>query len=311
MDIEILLILQQLRLVLGEAGEWIALNLSDALAGIAIVIPFITFWCLHKKRGQLMLAVFAGSLLINQVLKLACAVYRPWIRDSRVQPGKMSLRSATGYSFPSSHTQVAATAYGDLCIETAKVNKKMSIFWFSLILLAGFLRLFLGVHTPQDVLVGMISAFVLIPICSQAFRWLARDRKYDLWFAVLYTGLSAAAVVWALNKSYPMDTVNGVLLVNPEEMIKDFMLSLGLSYGIVTGGILEHTFIGFSIECEKRQKFIRALIGLSGAGAIFLATRLSSDVLGALYNSLFRGTLIGFWAVFVTPLLFVKLEKKN
>lgn len=311
MDIEILLILQELRDRLGYAGEWIAINLSDALAAVAIVIPFITFWCLNKKRGQLMLAVFAGSLMINQILKLACAVYRPWIKDERVQPGKMSLRSATGYSFPSSHTQVAATAYGDLGIETAKTSKKMSIFWFSLILWEGFLRVFLGVHTPQDVLVGMISAFVMIPVCSVTFRWLARDRKIDIWFAAAYTVYAAVSIIWALNKPYPMDTVNGVLLVDPENMVKDFMLSCGLSYGIVMGGILEHTFIGFGTECEKKQKLLRALIGLSGAGVIYLATRLSVPLLGALYNSLLRGFLIGLWAVFLTPLIFTKLEKKN
>ena len=102
MDIEILLILQELRFMLGSAGEWIAINLSDALAALAIVIPFVLFWCFNKRKGQLMLAVFAGSLMINQLLKLACAVYRPWIRDPRVKPGKQSLRTATGYSFPSS-----------------------------------------------------------------------------------------------------------------------------------------------------------------------------------------------------------------
>lgn len=311
MDIEILLILQELRFMLGSAGEWIAINLSDALAALAIVIPFVLFWCFNKRKGQLMLAVFAGSLMINQLLKLACAVYRPWIRDPRVKPGKQSLRTATGYSFPSSHTQLAATAYGDLAFEGKGTKVSQSIFFLSLMFLAGFLRLYLGVHTPQDVIVGMATAFIMIPVCEKVFTILAVDRKRDLWAAVLYTGFVIASIVYALNKSYPMDMADGHLLVDPLEMVQDFMLSCGLSYGIVMGGILEHRFVRFETDCTKKEKVLRAITGFMMIGVLYVATKFTAVIFTDLYNALFRGWLIGFAAVFVHPLLFKKFEERK
>lgn len=311
MDITILLWMQNLREILGDGFAYIALLLSDALALIAIVLPFVTFWCLNKRRGQLMLAVFSGSLLLNQIIKMAAAVYRPWIRDSRITPPDFAKKSATGYSFPSSHTQIAATAYGDLGAESWKSNKKLSIGFFLLIVLAGVLRMFLGVHTPQDILVGMLCALLMIPVCWLVFDQLAAHREKEIMFAVIFVFFTAAAVVFALNKNYPMDYMNGELLVDPHEMLKDFMLSAGLSMALVCGGIIEHRIVCFSTECPLKTKIFRTVTGLLGAGLIYLLTKLTGSFLPPLFNSLLRGLLIGFYAVLFHPMLFKKIEEKR
>ena len=59
MDITVLLWLQELRILLGPVFEMIVSALSDVISGIAIVLPFIAYWCMNKKRGQIMLAVFS------------------------------------------------------------------------------------------------------------------------------------------------------------------------------------------------------------------------------------------------------------
>ncbi|MBR3350366.1 MAG: phosphatase PAP2 family protein [Solobacterium sp.] len=311
MDITILLWLQNLRNALGPAVAYIALLLSNALAAVAIVIPFVLFWSFDKRRGQMMLAIFSGSLMLNQIIKLSAAVYRPWVRDPRITPPDFAKKSATGYSFPSTHTQVAATAYGDLADDYLKTDRRKSLLWFSLILLAGFLRVYLGVHTPQDILVGMMSALLMIPVCTFIFEKLAKHREQEIIFAVIFVFLSAAAVLFALNKAYPMDYADGVLLVDPAEMLKDFMLSAGISVSLVCGGIIEHKTINFSTDCPMREKLIRSVSGLAGAGVLYLATKLSAYVLSPLSNAMFRGLLIGFYAVLVHPYLFTKFAGRK
>ena len=310
MDIEILLFLQNIREALGPLFSRIAAYASDGITAVAIVIPFVTYWCLNKRRGQVMLAVLAGSLMLNQILKLAAAVYRPWVRDARINPPSFARRSATGYSFPSTHTQIAATAYGDLAIENRTSHPGRAVIYFALIILAGVLRMFLGVHTPQDILVGMLSALLMIPVCYFVFEKISKHDEQEFVFAAVFVFAAAAAITFALTKNYPMDYVDGQLLVDPQEMIKDFMLSAGLSVSMIIGGIIEHRTIRFSTECTIQRKVIRVISGLAMIALIYLITKLSASFIPVLANALIRGMLMGFYAVLVHPFLFTKAEEK-
>ena len=274
------------------------------------MIPFVTYWCLNKRRGQVMLAVLAGSLMLNQIIKLAAAVYRPWVRDARINPPSFARRSATGYSFPSTHTQIAATAYGDLAIENRTSHPGRAVIYFALIILAGVLRMFLGVHTPQDILVGMLSALLMIPVCYFVFEKISKHDEQEFVFAAVFVFAAAAAITFALTKNYPMDYVDGQLLVDPQEMIKDFMLSAGLSVSMIVGGIIEHRTIRFSTECTMQRKVIRVISGLAMIALIYLITKLSASFTPVLANALIRGMLMGFYAVLVHPFRFTKAEEK-
>lgn len=100
--------------------------------------------------------------IFNQFLKNTFCVYRPWIRDSRIEPVSGAKSGATGYSFPSGHTASSTGVYGSLGIFCRKNYKLISIFSFILIFLIMFSRNWLGVHTPQDVIVAFLCGFVLI-----------------------------------------------------------------------------------------------------------------------------------------------------
>ena len=59
------------------------------------------------------LSVAAGGI-INQLAKNIMCINRPWIKDSRVVPDPVALKGATGYSFPSGHSQTAMSVYGTI-----------------------------------------------------------------------------------------------------------------------------------------------------------------------------------------------------
>lgn len=304
MDIEYLLFLQQLRELMGPYLEMVISLLSNLTAAAAIAIPFIIFWAYDKREGRVMIAAFAGSLMLNQIIKAAAAVYRPWIRDARIVPAASALSTATGYSFPSAHTQAAATAFGGLALN--EQNRKKRLVYIFLILFTAFSRNLLGVHTPQDVLCGIACAFVMLYAASFVFRWMSANKKRELIFAGCAVMLVLLSVAFAMFKEYPMDYADGVLIVDPKEMIVDFMLSAGLSAGLLSGGVLEHIYVGFSAECGNRTKIKRIVSGLAAAGLIYLVLRFLTPLIGTQVTHLIQGFCIGFYAVCIHPVIIKK-----
>ncbi len=126
----------------------------------------------------------AGSFINNFIKNYAC-VYRPWIRDPRITPPAKALEGATGYSFPSGHSQNVMSEYGASGYELKKkdrAQKRHAWAWAvtlcaSIILLIGFSRNFLSVHTPQDVAVGLCEGALLIWLSDLLLSWEAKGQK--------------------------------------------------------------------------------------------------------------------------------------
>ncbi len=154
MDIDILLLLQEFR---NGAGGFLTEFLSKmtflAELNSAIVIMAILYWSISKELGSYLLMGWSGNRLANGVLKVTACAYRPWIRDSRILPYGNSISTATGYSFPSGHTMNAATVFGGIVHRKDYPRALRIVLGFAMALVA-FSRIYLGVHTPQDVLVG-------------------------------------------------------------------------------------------------------------------------------------------------------------
>ena len=110
MDIEYLLWLQGIREAAGPAIEMI-MNVITFLGSSATlaVVPCILYWIVDKELGLFILTNIGIGNNINQLVKDTACVYRPWIRDTRIAPSQMALEHATGYSFPSGHTQGSAS----------------------------------------------------------------------------------------------------------------------------------------------------------------------------------------------------------
>ena len=109
----------------------------------------------NKNLGYRAVWTYCTADVLNGVIKLTACVYRPWIRSELIEPAGDSKVAATGYSFPSGHTLAATLLYGMMYLWQKNKRKGVAILCIVLILLTGFSRNFLGVHTPQDVLVGM------------------------------------------------------------------------------------------------------------------------------------------------------------
>ncbi len=137
-----------------------------------LAIALLFFWCVSKRRGYYLLTTGLVGTAINQGLKLIFRIPRPWILDPSFKPIESAIPEATGYSFPSGHTQNVAGTFGSI----ARSSKRRSVIITSIVIivLVAFSRMYLGVHTPLDVsvslIIGAVLVFGLYPVFSSEER---------------------------------------------------------------------------------------------------------------------------------------------
>lgn len=147
------------------------------------VIIVGSLWCFNKKAGFWMFFAWIFGSASSQFLKVYFAVPRPWVRDASFSPVEEAIAATGGYSFPSGHTQSAASLFGSAFL-FVKSNFWRVVFVF-LTILTGFSRMYLGVHTPADVLVGLLTG--ILPVFYVWFALKATNEAF--WRTIAQTAL--------------------------------------------------------------------------------------------------------------------------
>lgn len=320
MDIQFLLVLQQLRQSLPSFFETFFVGLSYIGDGPGLVaIVLIVYWCVNKRAGQFSLVAFSTSTFIGQLLKNIVCVYRPWIRDAAIVPAEKAIPGASGYSFPSGHTSGTATSLGGFAWLARKKHKWITVVCTIVILLMMFARVFLGVHTPQDIIVGLLLAIVMIAFTQAFFKWIDRydsmmpGHNKDIVVMVIVLVLCIASVVFVVLKPYPMDYVNGTLLVDPVAQQKGSLEAAGLMAGAAVSWVLERRFVNFDTEgLDLRSRIIRGVIGVVIVGVVFLGgNELFKLLLPYNYAKMVTYFFVVSVGVFLAPFIFNKVEKRQ
>ncbi len=265
MDIQYLLFLQNLR----QYTEGFLAPIMDWLTKLAVsfwpmTIIFLIYWAFDRKAGRRMLAGISLGYFMNGFLKLTFCVYRPWIRDSRIVPYGDSKVAATGYSFPSGHSTAATARYGSIGMWFRKHNKAIAAVMFAMIALTMFSRNYLGVHTPQDVLVGFGSTALMLVLGNAIENWSDKDSaKRDRIILAAGLALVVAALLYYELKSYPMDyQADGSLLVDYQKMIPDSFEGLGFVSAYAICRIFERRGFAFDELMDWRDRFFIGVIAL-------------------------------------------------
>jgi membrane-associated phospholipid phosphatase len=309
LDIDILLMLQAFREGAGGClTEFISKMTWFGEMNVVLVIIGLIYWCVSKRVGTYLLMGWSGNRIVNGVLKVAACAYRPWIRDPRIVPEPAAMKTATGYSFPSGHSMNAASLFGGLAIRRDIGGCLRALMWTFLCLIA-FSRIFLGVHTPQDILVGSAVGVLVMFLTGRLLQWLESNPGKDVLVAIVGVAIAVVAAVYSATKSYPVDyDASGKLLVDGMKMANDTFKAVGWLSAFMLGWILERRYVGFTTDVPVQERFCRLAGGLLGYYIVFLVA--VPPITAALVG--FSGTVVTsflqmFYVVFVFPLLMTRL----
>lgn len=224
---------------------------------IIIAAIGIMYWCFNKEKGERLAYATITSVCLNGVLKSFVNRKRPFehtgkehlrrLKDSPLSDG------ATGTSFPSGHSQNAGSIYTTIALQYKK-KWILSVCIIFLVLIP-ISRLYLGVHFPSDVIVGL-SLGIIIAIVSYFLLNKFWNRKM---------------IIYLLT----------ILIFTPFICLPiadhGFAQGYGLLIGFVGGVFVENKWINFTNDVPPLKKIIRLLVGILLVGSCFVLTRLIPD----------------------------------
>lgn len=272
---------------------------------IFIVAAVVVFWCVSKWEGYyLMTIAFCGTVL-NQFLKLICRVPRPWVRDPNFTIVESARAEATGYSFPSGHTQNAIGLFGGMARWGGRRWVRLGL--TALALVIAFSRMYLGVHTPADVGVSLVLAAALVLGLYPLMRRAQEKPRYMGYVLAAMLVVSGAFVVFVETYGFSADTD----AENLASGIGNAWKMLGAVAGMTLAWLLDRRYIHFETQAVWWVQVIKVAVGM----ALLLAIKsgLKAPLLALLGHEGLAGGVRYFLLVLVAgavwPLVFRPMSK--
>jgi len=224
---------------------------------IFMLIAMFVLWCVNKYEGYyIMLVGFIGTQ-INQLLKVTFRIDRPWVRDPNFQPVEGAIKEATGYSFPSGHTQSSIGTFGS--VARWNKNRILRTVCICLCVLVPFSRMYLGVHTPADVFtsvgIALFLVFLLYPIIKK--------------FSVKPNGMRLIFIfmaIWSIAQVLFMEFFPFPKSADSEQLfsgLKNAYKMLGAVLGVIVVFELDFRFIKFETDAVWWAQIIKLVLGIA------------------------------------------------
>lgn len=276
---------------------------GDEIVFMAIAITL--FWCVSKKDGYYILSVGFIGTIINQFLKLTFRIPRPWVKDPSFTIVESAREAATGYSFPSGHTQNSVGTFGGIAYLFKQKYVRITCIVFAI--LVPFSRMYLGVHTPLDVGVSFGIALVLIFAIKPIFNLM--DKKPYVMYIFL-GGMLVLSIIFVLYVelyNFPADIDEH----NYASGLKNAYTLLGAISGMIIAYPIEQKYIKFETKDKWYINIIKVALGL---GLILGIKAGVKPILKLIFNghdcyNAIRYMIIVLFAVCVYPLLFPVFRK--
>lgn len=272
---------------------FLAITWLGTIYGYMVILPLI-YWSIDRQVGRRLFFLIMSSVAISTFGKNLLRVPRP---DPAVvrQPAP-----ETSFSFPSDHAQTGGVVFWGYL--ASKVRRR----WFTALavlmaLLLGMSRIYLGVHTPQDVLGGWLIGLVVLwtmfklePVFVQ--RWGHLTLGQQVAAALLLPLLPLLLLPADENGHYPGEMAGRLA---------------GILIGAALGSIIEDRTLRFSVAGSWLRRLLRYAVGIAIVLGVYLAGSLIPDLSPWALDTavrVVRYTILGLVAFWLVPWLFIKLR---
>lgn len=246
-----------------------------------------------------------------------------------VNPEIQALSSSKGFGMPSGHALVATAVWGELARQWNR--RGMRLLFAGIVLGVGISRVYLGVHSVSQVLVGALTGLLFLYLSPMLeartmprfLRLGLRGQLLALWLASLAACVVACGIRWlASGFELPAEWVSTALEKRPQDgrihpfsLHSPFLLA-GMGFGFFGG----HRVLAVWKRDRKarswRDRALRFLIGGALLGPYGLAIRplLRGDgmadwpLAAALSADYLHGLATGALVSLAVPLLFYRLK---
>ncbi len=272
-----------------------------------IVIGMLFFWCINKKQGYYILSVGFLGTLANQTLKLLFRIPRPWVKDPEFTIVESAREEATGYSFPSGHTQSAVGVLGT----TFMVRKELWIKILCLVLaiLVPVSRMYLGVHTLLDVGVSFVLATILsASLYPLFFKFTEKKNGMRILFGTMAL-IAIGCILFAELFNFPAD----LDMTNYTNSLKTIYKISGCVLGLWVSYELDEKYIHYSTEAKWWMQLVKLVIGFGLVMGVKSGLKpVLALVFGeAVFANGIRYFVVTVFGAVVCPLIFKLINKKK
>lgn len=246
----------------------------SALTGelVYLAVLGVIYWCIDKDKAYYIGIFLFLSFSLNSLLKNIFRIPRPYTYSNVKQ---IDIDTGYGYSFPSGHAQMSTTFAG--MFSTVFRRTWIYIVGAILVFLTGFSRMYLGVHTPLDILCGIAVGLLLTTLGNFLKK------------TPFVKPLALAAFLFML----------GVSLVFGSE---DNLKILFFAAGFLSGNLIEEKFIGYEIPKKIKPRIIGAFAG-------FIFTIVLNVILKSLGLTFVRYLFLGLFITIPVPYFIKKISK--
>ncbi|HOP57153.1 MAG TPA: phosphatase PAP2 family protein [Bacillota bacterium] len=224
------------------------------------------FWCLDKKRGEAIGITVFASLIFNSALKGFVQRIRPYDADADI----VNVRSSTTdkYSFPSGHTQGAATTFFSL--STWMKKHWLTILSIVVVIMVMLSRMYLGAHYLTDVIAGGLLGLAF----AIGFYYLFQKVKNR---ALIYwvTAITSIVLVVASYLFYiiSMPSFDAAMQTTDADYVYYGLVGLFKMTGAMLGFVLGISFEKKRVNFENHRVIWKNIIRFALGVAIVMGVR--------------------------------------
>ncbi|QXJ25337.1 phosphatase PAP2 family protein [Actinomadura graeca] len=279
-------------------------------AGFYIPLLVVLYWCFDPRLAARATVILSLGSVANTVLKLVFHAPRPYWTD----PGVTGRESKVSFGMPSGHAQNAVPVWGFFATRTRR-----RILWAAAaaaIVLIGVSRVYLGVHSPGQVLAGWAAGLVLLVAAlglePMVVPWWTRRPLAAQMAMALAVSLIGVGVAWTAVDSlsgwhWPDVWARAIERAGGSTRpitLNEVSAACGGLCGVLAGVSLLSSRGWFDPGGAPWRRMARLPVGIAGAVVLYLPEHYGGS---HPVQAFAVHTLIGLWATAGAPEVFVRL----